>query len=137
VVTRSAGIGLLVPHVVSSEKNPPGMPKSVLFTETDADVMLVSVTLPVLVSVNELAALDPLFTVPKLNVDGVNVAEITGATLIPVRATGEPVTATFPLIASVPGTVAAVPVGWKATVIVQVAAAAVRVVPQDPPTLTN
>src|ERR1700693_1286640 len=102
VVTRSAGIGLLVPPVGSSEKNPPGMPKSVLFTETDADVMLVSVTLPVLVNVNELAALDPLFTVPKLYGDGVSEAEITGVTLVPVSATGEPVTATFAVIVTVP-----------------------------------
>ena len=53
LVTRSNGTGLPVPQVVNNDKAPPGTPKSVGFVVTDGEVMLVSVTLPVLVSVNE------------------------------------------------------------------------------------
>src|SRR3981189_3857986 len=86
-----------------------------------ACVMRVRGTLPVLVSVNTWIgpSITPRAAFPKACDVGVSVAAGAPATPVPVRATGDPVTATFAAIVAVPATAPSA-VGENATLIVQV-----------------
>ena len=88
-----------------------------------ACVMPVRGTLPVLVSVNTWTgpSTTPRAAFPKACDVGVSVAAGAPATPVPVRATGEPVTATLAAMIAVPaGVTAPSAVGENATLIVQV-----------------
>ena len=105
-------------------------------------VMPVSVTLPVLVNVNVWAGSKKQAKPGQLRVwlglqfAGVRLALTTGATPVPVRVTGEPVTATLAVIVAEP-VAGVVDVGVNVTVMVQVPATGVRVAVQVPPALAN
>src|ERR1700682_284406 len=92
--------------------------------------MVLSVTLPVLVSVNVcVGPAAPRVTVPKLREVGVRPA-LTTATPVPVRGTGDPETVTLPVMVDDPVTAPAA-VGANEIAMVHVLAAA-SVVPQVP-----
>jgi len=99
----------------------------------------VSVTFPVLVSVNTWVGAasgpTPLVAFPKLRDVGVRAALSTGATPVPLSATGEPATVTLDVMVTAP-VFEPVVVGENLTVIVQEAFAA-KVAPQVPPARAN
>jgi hypothetical protein len=97
--------------------------------------MPVSGTLPVFVRVKTWVGAPntptPRVAFPKLCEVGVRVAVIVAAIPVPLNDTGEPVTATLPVMASVPVAAPGV-VGLKTTRMVQLAPPA-RVVPHESP----
>ena len=99
-----------------------------------------SAELPVLVTVRVFAALLlPVGQTPKASVVGVTVAVCVAARPVPVRATGEPVTATLPVIVTVP-VEATAEVGENTTLMVQVelaGKAGLQVPPAAPVGLEN
>jgi hypothetical protein len=97
--------------------------------------MPVSGTLPVFVRVKTwvgaVSTPTPRVAFPKLCEVGVRVAAITAAVPVPLNDTGEPVTVTLPVMASVP-VAGPVAVGWKTTRMVQLVPPA-RVAPHESP----
>src|ERR1700730_9880912 len=124
----------LAPTAKFAVQVPPAAPPGREYREMALKVKVppAKATLPVLVTVRFRALLVvPIAQVPKANGLGATVAERSGATPVPLSATGDPVTATLARMVTVPLYDCAA-VGANVTLMVQVAPAA-KVVPQVPP----